>query len=84
MDKKVDYDQLAPTYDQRFANQRPSGVAQTLQDFVDLHHFNAVLEVGCGTGHLLATSPNLAPAISAWTCHAACSSRPKPTTLICT
>jgi ubiquinone/menaquinone biosynthesis C-methylase UbiE len=61
MDKKVDYDQLAPTYDQRFADQRPSEVAQTLQDFVDLHHFNAVLEVGCGTGHWLAHFSQLGP-----------------------
>jgi len=59
--KKVDYDQLAPNYNQRFADQPPSGVAKTLREFVELHHFNAVLEVGCGTGHWLADLSKLGP-----------------------
>jgi ubiquinone/menaquinone biosynthesis C-methylase UbiE len=59
--KKVDYDQLAPTYDQRYTHQPPSGVAQSLQDFVVLHQSKDVLEVGCGTGHWLSRLSILSP-----------------------
>lgn len=53
--KHVNYDTLAPTYDQRFANDhdRPA----TARALIDLaHHLGAqtILEVGCGTGRWLA------------------------------
>ena len=61
MDKKVDYDQLAPTYDQRFASKRPSGVAHALQEFVVHQQSESILEVGCGTGHWLGHLAQLGP-----------------------
>lgn len=51
----VDYEALAPTYNQRFAddNDRPA-TAHVLLDLARTHDARAVLEVGCGTGRWLA------------------------------
>jgi len=55
---RVDYDRVAPRYDERYRLGGPAGVAEML------HRLAAgaerVLEVGCGTGHWLAA---LAPAV---------------------
>lgn len=53
-DKRVDYDQLAPTYNQRFSSGHPSGVGLALSEFIRDHEPASILEVGCGTGHWLA------------------------------
>jgi ubiquinone/menaquinone biosynthesis C-methylase UbiE len=48
----VDYQQLAPTYHNRYAgSSKLQGIAQALESF----HGRFVLEVGCGTGHFLET-----------------------------
>src|SRR6185369_4016868 len=49
----VDYDQVAPTYDQRFAHYAATekGIGATLIDLVRELRAERVLEVGCGTGH---------------------------------
>lgn len=48
---KVDYDQIAPTYDSRYEKQRYSGIADELNAWIQPG--SSVLEVGCGTGHWL-------------------------------
>jgi SAM-dependent methyltransferase len=53
--KRVDYDKVAPTYDQRFAHYAgaPKGVAAALIDLVGEVQAGRVLEAGCGTGYWL-------------------------------
>jgi SAM-dependent methyltransferase len=50
---KVNYDEIAATYDRRYAINDYSGVADALVTFVGLHPPGRVLEIGCGTGHWL-------------------------------
>jgi ubiquinone/menaquinone biosynthesis C-methylase UbiE len=50
----VDYDQVAPTYDQRYAALTYHGVASTLLPLVRAASTDRILEVGCGTGHWIA------------------------------
>jgi ubiquinone/menaquinone biosynthesis C-methylase UbiE len=52
--KRVDYDDVAPDYDQRYARNRYEGTASALQEFIGTS-LPATLEVGCGTGHWLAS-----------------------------
>jgi SAM-dependent methyltransferase len=52
-DGKVDYDQVAPTYDQRFARYAGAseGVGAALVDVARQVSAQRALDVGCGTGH---------------------------------
>jgi SAM-dependent methyltransferase len=50
-DGSVDYDQVAPTYDQRYAALTYEGVAATLLPLARAASTGRILEVGCGTGH---------------------------------
>jgi ubiquinone/menaquinone biosynthesis C-methylase UbiE len=76
MERTVDYDRVAPSYNRRFAGDAPGGEAQALAALVrrlqaasEPHADHRpptarVLEVGCGTGHWLAgLSPFAAQAI---------------------
>ena len=51
----VDYDDIADRYDTRYAHYAYDGVRETLLNFLGPEP-NAVLEVGCGTGHWLAVA----------------------------
>jgi len=57
-DKRVDYDRIAPSYDQRFRANRLDGVVAALRALAEDLQAGRILEVGCGTGRWLA---DLAP-----------------------
>ena len=50
----ADYDRLAEGFDRRYALYRYEGIQRTLRDFIGADR-PAALEVGCGTGHWLAS-----------------------------
>ena len=50
---RVNYEKIAPTYDQRYGALEYAGVASTLLSLIRSTP-NRVLEVGCGTGHWVA------------------------------
>lgn len=52
--KRVDYDRIAPSYNQRYGENDRSGTAAALISLVRDVQAERVLEVGCGTGHWLA------------------------------
>jgi ubiquinone/menaquinone biosynthesis C-methylase UbiE len=52
MPQSVDYDRVAPVYDRRYAENRFGGLESLVDGFAD--RGQAVLEVGCGTGHWIA------------------------------
>jgi len=51
---RVDYDAVAPAFDQRYVRNRYEEMQAALEAFVG-DRVNALLEIGCGTGHWLAT-----------------------------
>ena len=53
----TDYDRIADRFDTRYGVYAYDGVRETLLDFIGAHT-TAVLDVGCGTGHWLATVAN--------------------------
>lgn len=55
MDERVDYDEIAETYDQRYEREVHGGVAQAIVEFVGDDTTSRIVEVGCGTGHWLAS-----------------------------
>src|SRR5262249_60118149 len=53
----VDYEQIAVSYDRRYASNDFADIARCVTDFVGDAH--AVAELGCGTGHWLALATSL-------------------------
>jgi len=52
-DTRVNYDQIAPTYDQRYTVDRFEGIATALRSVAQDVGAERILEVGCGTGRWL-------------------------------
>jgi len=52
-DEHVDYDRIAPSYDQRFMDNRLDGVVAALRALARDLQAERILEVGCGTGRWL-------------------------------
>jgi SAM-dependent methyltransferase len=53
-DARVNYDQIAPTYNQRYTVSQFEGIAAALRSLTQDDGAERVLEVGCGTGRWLA------------------------------
>ena len=61
LNRRADYDQIAPTFERRYERNEYAGVARALRKFIGEELDLRVLEVGCGTGHwldVLQTSEN--------------------------
>jgi SAM-dependent methyltransferase len=58
-DRAVDYDRIAPSYNRRFVHETPGGEAKALAALVGKLQAARILEVGCGTGHWLASLSDL-------------------------
>jgi ubiquinone/menaquinone biosynthesis C-methylase UbiE len=53
MDRCVNYDHIAQTYDRRYEENQYTGIEQALLQFMDSPPGLQALEMGCGTGHWL-------------------------------
>ncbi len=53
INRRADYDQIAPAFDRRYERREYAGVERALREFVGDLSVLRVLEVGCGTGHWL-------------------------------
>ncbi|MBA3531862.1 MAG: class I SAM-dependent methyltransferase [Ardenticatenales bacterium] len=60
---KVNYDALAPQYNQRFNEEQPSDTERALRALARRVGARHVLEVACGTGHWLAALHEVCPAV---------------------
>lgn len=53
MNRRADYDQIAPTFDRRYERREYAGVERALREFAGDPSELCILEVGCGTGYWL-------------------------------
>ncbi len=61
MSERVDYDTIAPTYDARYGGRPYETVTEAIRRLVTAIRPEYALEVGCGTGHWLASLGDLIP-----------------------
>jgi SAM-dependent methyltransferase len=54
-ERRVDYDAVAPTYDDRYRRNDYAGIEAALLDFLGPDPSIDLLDVGCGTGHWMET-----------------------------
>ena len=69
--RHTNYDEVAATYDRRYAEDDYSGIERALIDFLG-SPARHVLQVGCGTGHWLSVSEVKTTKRSASTCRPKC------------
>jgi SAM-dependent methyltransferase len=50
---RIDYDEIAPTYNRRFVNQQPGGTRAVLAGLASSCDARKIMEIGCGTAHWL-------------------------------
>lgn len=53
IEKRLDYDRLSDTYDQRYDRQDAGNIFDALKALIAKVHAKRILEVGCGSGHWL-------------------------------
>ena len=53
LNRRADYDQIAPTFDKRYKRNEYAGAEGALRKFIGDEHGLRILEAGCGTGHWL-------------------------------
>ena len=63
MTERVNYDQIAPTFDTRYAEGLYNDLTRALRAFIEPERPQRILEAGCGTGYWLAALRDLAPQI---------------------
>jgi ubiquinone/menaquinone biosynthesis C-methylase UbiE len=63
MSERVNYDQIAPTFDTRYAHGLYDDLQKVLREFVEAERPERVVDAGCGTGYWLAALSDLAPRI---------------------
>lgn len=60
----LNYDDVAPQFDRRYAHNSFGGVERALKSFAGSGDARAILEIGCGTGHWLRLLGDAAPLIA--------------------
>lgn len=60
---RVDYDQIAPSYDARYVHGMYDDMRLAMRAFIAAEKPESVLEVGCGTGYWLEVICDLAPSV---------------------
>lgn len=55
--KRVNYDEVSAVYDRRYQAGGPAGIVESLREVARTANACRVVEVGCGTGHWLASLP---------------------------
>jgi ubiquinone/menaquinone biosynthesis C-methylase UbiE len=63
MSERVNYDQIAPTFDTRYAHGLYDDLLEVLRALIEAEQPARVLEAGCGTGYWVAALGDLAPRI---------------------
>lgn len=63
MTERVNYDQIAPTFDTRYAHGLYDDLQKVLHEFIAAERPERILEAGCGTGYWLSAFDDLGPRV---------------------